>query len=111
MIERFEFPNFLNTLKRSVDSIGGYIYKNGTLLLEAPGLSKDDVKIEFDGDVMHIYGEKEIHGQFYGISKKFKIPSYYLDPEKPIKAKIEDGIILIELNKREKNKYPEIIIS
>lgn len=104
----FQFPTILNTIRKTV---GGYTFKNGVLLLDAPGFSKEDINIDLEDNIMHIYGEKEILGEKYEVNKKFTIPNYYLNTNDPIKAKIENGLIQIQLNKGEKNKKPKVVIS
>jgi HSP20 family molecular chaperone IbpA len=106
--DEFKFPTILNTIRKSV---GGYIFKNGVLLLDAPGFAKEDVTIDLENNIMHIYGEKEILGEKYELDKKFTIPSYYLNTDEPIKAKVENGLIHIELTKGEKNNKPKVVIS
>lgn len=106
--KEFQFPVLLNTIRKS---LGGYVYKNGVLLFDVPGFDKDDIDITLDENIMHIYGKKEILGEEYEISKKFSIPSYYLNSSDPIKAKVENGLLFIELTKNEKNKQTKVEIS
>ena len=49
--DEFKFPTILNTIRKSV---GGYIFKNGVLLLDAPGFAKEDVTIDLENNIMHI---------------------------------------------------------
>ena len=106
----FQFPTILNNLRKNV---GGYTFKNGVLLLDAPGFSKDDINIDIDSEnnIMHIYGEKEILGEKYELDKKFTVPNYYLNSSEPIKAKVENGLIQIQLTRNEKKQNPKVVIS
>lgn len=106
--KELQLPVLLNTIRKS---LGGYVYKNGVLLFDVPGFSKDDISITLEENIMNIYGKKEILGEEYEISKKFSIPSYYLSSDNPIKAKVENGLLFIELVKSEKNKQTKVEIS
>jgi len=106
--KELQLPVLLNTIRKS---LGGYVYKNGVLLFDVPGFSKEDIEITIEENIMQIYGKKEILGEEYEISKKFSIPYYYLDSSNPIKAKVENGLLFIELTKSEKNKQTKVEIS
>lgn len=86
-----------------------YIFK-----IEVPGLSKDDIKIEFKENVLIIKGEKKeekeakeenyhriesFHGTF---SRSFNIPKD-IDPKK-IEAALQDGILELKVGKAEEKK-------
>ncbi len=104
---QFEFPSFFRKMK---DLSTGYTYKNGLLVIESPGFGKEDINVEMEENVLHIYGKKELFGEEYSIDRKFTIPHHYLNSD-PIKVKVENGIISIQLNRKEKEKSPKIIIS
>ncbi|MBB6062021.1 HSP20 family protein [Thermosipho japonicus] len=78
---------------------------------ELPGLKKDDVKITIEDNVLTIKGERKFNredkGKNYKIieraegyfERSFGLPEY-VDVEK-IKAKFNDGVLTIELPKKE----------
>ena len=103
-----QLPVLLNTIRKS---LGGYVFKNGVIMFDVPGFSKEDIEITLDENVMHIYGKKEIMGEDYEISKKFSVPSYYLNGSSPIKARVENGLLFIELTKSEEKKQTKVEIS
>lgn len=103
----FELPFFLKNFKTN---LGSYqIRKNGTMVLEVPGFSKEDLQIELEGDVISIKGKKEILGCNYEIDKKFVVNSDLLSGD-PITAKVENGLLMIDFKKSEKRKQTKIEI-
>ncbi len=77
---------------------------------ELPGLAKDDVKVELEGDVLRISAEKKeesekkekhfvrkerYHESFY---REFCVPDD-VDTSKDIEAKLEDGLLNITLKR------------
>ena len=105
---QFEFPSFVRKMR---DLSTGYTYKNGLLVIESPGFGKEDINVELHDNVLHIHGNKELFGEEYMIDRKFTIPHQYLNSDNPINVKVENGIISIQLTKKEKDKSPKIIIS
>ncbi len=85
--------------------------KDFRIELAAPGLSKEDIKINLENDVLTISAEKEIENvdegenctkreyQFNSFSRAFTLPES-ADVEK-IEAKSIDGILKITINKKE----------
>ena len=72
--------------------------------------SKEDLKISLENRVVHVEGKKEILGNSYEIDKKFVLPNESFNSEEPITAKIENGLLFINLNKNKKEKKKEIEI-
>lgn len=104
-----KLPFFLNSFSRKFSQ--GYFSKNGTLIFEVPGFSKDDIKIDLDGHIMHVYGEKEVYGEKFELDKKFALNHGILDPENPITARVENGLLYISLKKSTKPKQTSVKIS
>lgn len=82
---------------------------NYTLEMIAPGLSKSDINISLDKNVLTISSEKKYEGQQkfkvrefkYGVFKRsFKLPTT-VDTEK-VTAAMEDGILKLTLSKKDK---------
>lgn len=81
--------------------------------MAAPGLKKEDFKIELENDVLKISAEfneennTEEQGQYSrrefryaSFSRSFRLPENTVDSEK-INASYQDGILMIEVPKRE----------
>lgn len=97
-------------MKSFKSTLLNYSSKENTLVFEVPGFSKEDLKITLDKHVMHITGKKEILGQNYEVDKKFALPNNLLSDD-PITAKVENGLLYINLKKSEKPVQKEILIS
>jgi HSP20 family protein len=92
-----------------------YVFK-----LEVPGLSKDDVNVEFNNHVLSIKGEKkenkEINKEDYhriesyrgAFSRSFTLPKD-VDSTK-ITASMKDGILVLRIPKAEEKKAKSIAI-
>jgi HSP20 family protein len=91
-----------------------------TLQAELPGMKRDDIKVKFEDSVLTISGKSESrredkdsryvyserrYGEF---SRSFTLPDY-VDPEH-IKADYKDGVLLVEMQKKEQAKPREIEI-
>lgn len=82
-----------------------------TIRMDVPGIKKEDLKVEIEGDSIHIHGErKEDRKQekadfirretFYGrFSKRFHVPDNVLVEK--LEAQKEDGVLSITLPKKE----------
>ncbi len=87
------------------------------LELAVPGMSKNDFKIEFENDVLTVSAEKEVksedgkkNGNFYrkefgytNFQRSFRLPEDTVNSD-AIKASYVDGILKIEIPKREEVK-------
>ena len=79
----------------------------------APGLAKEDFKVEVENDVLTISSEKEIENQDRGYTRRefgygafrrtFTLPENQVDVDK-VKASYNNGILHILLPKREEVK-------
>lgn len=103
--------NFFEDFLDGNFGVNGYIYMNDTLMLPTPGFNKSDLKITLDDRKMLIEGEKEISGETYQIKKRFILPEGALNTNEAITAKVEDGLLYINLKKSERSKQKEIVIS
>jgi HSP20 family molecular chaperone IbpA len=103
----FELPFFMRNFG---SSHGSYVHKSGVIVLEVPGFSKEDLKISLDNRIVHVEGKKEILGSNYEIDKKFVLPNESLNSDDPITAKIENGLLFINLNKKKKEQQKKIEI-
>ena len=107
-IPQITFPN------RPVSNY--YIEEDGTSILEiaTTGFSKDEVKVEVEGDLLRISAEKEqkgnekerrtVHQRIY--QEDFEI-KYKLSPKmdiNSIKTKLENGILNISIAMKEEEK-------
>ena len=104
------FPNFFKILEDTI-GISNYVYKNGILMVEVPGFTKNDIKITIEDGIMRIQGKKEILGETYHINKGFILPEGTLNSDDPITAKIEDGLLFINLKQSQRSKQKIIDIS
>lgn len=92
-----------------------YVFK-----LEVPGLSKEDVNVEFHENILSIKGEKKVEKEvneenyhriesFSGsFSRSFTLPRN-ANPEK-IKASLKDGVLELRVSKAEEKKSKAITI-
>ena len=90
------------------------------LLLELPGVRKEDMQIELEEDVLYVSGERKaaketketnVHRmeQFYGsFHRSFHLPQG-LDKE-TISAQYQDGILRLTIQKHEKAIKKQIVI-
>jgi len=93
-----------------------YVFK-----LELPGISKEDIKVDLEGDKLNISGERkedtEVKKEDYhrverycgSFSRSFQLPKN-TDGEK-INAAMKDGILELRIPKREEAKAKSIPIS
>jgi HSP20 family molecular chaperone IbpA len=90
------------------------LLENGTLTLEVPGFSKKDLTVEVDQkeSLITITGEKEISGKTRKINKSIRDYRLRNIDLKKIEAKVEDGILYIDLKEaEEKIKETKRVIS
>lgn len=93
------------------------------VLVQAPGFKKDQFRIEIEQDVLQISGDWEEKSEShesnlyrrefanYSFQRSFQLPKNKVDESK-IKAQYEDGILSIELPKRdEAQSRPSKLIS
>jgi len=100
-------PFFLKNFKSNIGRSA--IQKDGILVFEVPGFSKEDLKIEMNENVISIQGKKEIFGHNYEIDKRFMVSQSLLSDE-PITAKVENGLLILDFKKSEKKKQTKIEI-
>jgi len=94
--------------------------ENITLYSELPGFKKEEIKITVKDDILTLSGKRTLpdtsekvtwlrHERFHGdFSRSFMLP-FELESN-GIKAEFKDGILSIELPKREEVKPKEIIV-
>ena len=89
--------------------------------MAVPGMKKEDFKINLDNNILCISSEKQVENQtnegkyskkefsYQSFSRSFALP--VSADERNIKAKYENGILMIEIPKREeaKPKPPKVI--
>ncbi len=82
------------------------------IVANVPGFSKDDLKITLDPNgYLKVSGEKEIEGETRRIQRSYFISPYLngIDADK-IEAKVENGVLVIKLSKKENaEKLPKEI--
>jgi HSP20 family molecular chaperone IbpA len=109
IFDEFEtIPSFLKNMTRAIDSVRP---GQDMLVFEVPGFTKEDLSITIEGLIMRIKGKKELYGRKYEIDQKMILTSEYLDSSSPITAKVEDGLLCINLKKSEKSKQTKVNIS
>ncbi len=83
---------------------------------ELPGLSKDDIKVEFQDNQLHVYGDRS-QGREEKESGRFESERYSFEQwltlppgTKPeaIEARVENGVLQIAVQKSEASKSKEI---
>lgn len=86
------------------------------LSLAAPGMKKDDFKIDVDGNILRIRSEKEENKEdknkkfsrkeysYSSFSRSFSLPEEIR--QEKINAKYEDGVLKISLPRKEESKKP-----
>lgn len=90
-----------------------------TLLLEMPGVDKDNLEITLENTLLQIVGKKKIpdhkNGWLHRERKEGKyVKEYYLEEEvdqDSIKASIENGVLILTVNIKEKAKPRKIAIT
>lgn len=88
--------------------------ENPVLSFDVPGFSKDDLSVVIDQDeaLLTIKGEKEINGKTRTVNKSIRDYSFRNLDLKKVEAKIENGILTIDLTDAEdKNKLRKKQIS
>ena len=79
------------------------------ILVEVPGMSREDISVEVRDGVVTISGEREANGagQYFvrerptgGFRRSFSL-AYDLDPD-AVSAKLEDGVLSVTVQRREK---------
>jgi len=80
-----------------------------TLKIAAWGYEKDDLDISIEGDFLVVRGKKETEGKFNaGLCNKYRLPRGI--KRKAISAKIENGILQIELPKGNDTREIKILV-
>jgi len=102
-----------NPVTDIVESVGGY-----TIKLDVPGFAKDDLKVRIHEGVLTVSGERKspevIDNEYYSYNERpygtfersFRLPDH-VDSE-TIKGSYEDGVLTLELTKKEEAK-PHLI--
>lgn len=85
-----------------------YRISEDKLMVDVPGFSKEDLEIELDGGILYISGKKEIEGKIYETKKRFKVPQKYSSNLENIKAKVSDGLLIIEFSSNNTKRSIEI---
>ena len=91
-----------------------------TLRLEVPGLSREQIKIAVENNVLSVRGEKSqetssenetfrrTERSFGSFERSFSLPAY-VNPDQ-VQASLQDGVLSITLPRREETKAREIQI-
>ena len=109
------YPTKVNHLKKSVPSVNIKESENAfNLELAAPGLTKADFKIELHEDILTISAEQKVDNEvkedkytrrefsFQSFKRSFNLPET-IDTSN-INAKYENGVLLVDLPKKEEAK-------
>ena len=105
-----EFGSTIFKILEESLGIGGHSYKDGTVVLEVPGFTKADLKITIKEGIIRVDGKKEILGESKEIHKRFALPEGALNSDDPITAKVENGLLFINLKKSERSKQTNVDI-
>jgi len=85
------------------------------ILVELPGMSRDDVSVEIENGTVTISGERRVDdgGQFYlrerpggPFSRSFSL-AWELDPDS-VSAKLESGVLRVTVRRRERERSIEV---
>lgn len=120
LARRFEEPGGLRpgALSPAVDLAEDE--RSYTVTVELPGVKKEDVSVELQDDVLTIHGEKKSEREekkgkshwmerSYGtFSRSFSLPPTAQAEE--LKATFKDGVLTVEIPKREQAKTRQIAI-
>ena len=111
-----DWSNTNNSYGTSLPAVNIKEDENGfNVEVAAPGLSKEDFKIEVEHDVLTISSEKELENetgesnytrrefQYSSFKRTFTLPENVVDVEK-VKANYNNGVLNIHLPKREEVK-------
>ena len=91
--------------------------KDFELELAVPGFSKDEIEISIEDDILHICGEKTTEDMkeeenyarkefsYNKFDRKLQLPTT-INMTKKVKATFKDGILYLNLVKKEVNKIP-----
>jgi HSP20 family protein len=94
--------------------------KSYTLTVELPGVKKEDVTVELQDNVLSIRGEKKseseekrdkshwVERSYGSFSRSLSLPANVLSEQ--VKASFADGVLTIEIPKREEAKAKQISI-
>ena len=94
--------------------------KSYAVTIELPGVKKEDVVVELHGNVLTVHGEKKseregrqdrghwLERSYGSFSRSFTLPPTALAEE--LKAAFKDGVLTIEIPKREPVKAKQIAI-
>ena len=107
---------------RNNGGLSNILEKENEYLIEitAPGLKKEDIKIELDNDILRIFsnvednkedkGEDYYRREFYKSSfeRSFTIPK--IADKNAISATMTDGILIVEIPKLKEEKKPDNIV-
>lgn len=77
--------------------------KKTTLIIKAPGVKGDDVKLTVEDNMLYVEGaseDKELQKK-YNVSQMFTIKTNAIDN---ITYDVRDGLIIIDLNKKDNQK-------
>ena len=85
-----------------------YRINDNRLIVEVPGFNKKDLSIEIEDGILRIGGKKEFEGKVLEMSRNFRVPPKYSTDTENIKAKVEDGLLVIEFSSVNKKKLIEI---
>lgn len=115
------YPTKVNHRKTSVPSVNVKESEDGfNLELAVPGLTKEDIKLELENDILTISAEKKVENEtteenskktekytrrefsFQSFKRTFTLPET-IDVSN-INAKYENGILLVDLPKKEEAK-------
>lgn len=100
----FETPS--STLSGIYTEIGEDLTK---LAIEVPGMTKEDITLNIENNILIITGESEILGSKKTIKRSLTLPKT-VDSEK-IEAKVTNGILNVVLPKAESSKKRQILIT
>ena len=93
---------------------------NLILVSELPDLAKEDLKIEIKDNLFRISGERKLshdketsvhrkERKDYNFDRTMKLP-FKVDPDK-VEAKLEDGVLTVELTRAETDKPRQVFVN
>ena len=80
------------------------------VIAEVPGASKEDVRVYAREDMIYVYAERKVGLRIESIPKKYRIKVKLEEPidAERVKAKYENGLLIIEAPKKTPGKEIEV---
>jgi HSP20 family molecular chaperone IbpA len=99
-----EFDNIFNV---KINNFWRKTDKNSIkLIVETPGFDKKSLNVESDGSYVRLFGSNNVSGEKYQCDTSYSVPKGYTI--EGCNVTVENGITVIELNKKDQSKKIKI---